>query len=330
MEASVLAVRGVPLSLPAPVDTKKVATLACRRLGLRPPSLAGAGLEFSVYGSFGAPYGRVAVRVPHETVYRTPGENSVTAADLLAQEMRVYRVLSDAALPAPVAWDLLPDVEGVPVLVSEFLDSGPAPAADIGELLARIHMVDAAGLTLVQQGTAPAATIAERIHRRWGQLGPWHDGLAPIPSASELEEMLRPLNTPDGSLLHMDVRACNVLQRSASSPVLVDWTCAMVTHPALELARLRVYSCLPENGIDFARFQQGYERVRPMPAPARTTERILLLDSLTMLGVLFLQYAPEARRAEWVRGQLERVAHGIHTDSEAEIDLEVLKEDLVH
>lgn len=299
------------MKLPVRVNMRQVAESACRQLGLNNPEPAGSGMEFTVFRSSGADLGEVAVRVPREPEYNTPGELTIPAWRLLEQEFRIYELMQAHALPAPRPVALLPDVNGVPVLVTEFIDHDDRRLSsyDIGGTLGRLHRVDPGDLLPVQNGSAdPASAIAHRVHRRWKRIQAFVVDLPPLPAPPALAEMLSILNSGSPSLLHLDVRACNLLGVRGQLRAMVDWSSAMVSHPALELSRLRVFAELPENALDIKDLETGYAHHAALPEPDEATEALLMMDAVTMLGVVFLDYAPEAERAEWVTKCLRHLA----------------------
>ena len=52
------------------------------------------------------------------------------------------------------------------------------------------------------------------------------------------------------SLLHMDLRAENILTSGGKIVGLVDWDNALFSHPALELARMAEYGVLNRDFLD--------------------------------------------------------------------------------
>ena len=72
------------------------------------------------------------------------------------------------------------------------------------------------------------------------------------------------------SLIHLDVRAPNLLVRDGTIRALIDWTNSMIGDPALELARIEHYAPHPENGIDLPELLRGSPAAAPGPAATGT------------------------------------------------------------
>jgi aminoglycoside phosphotransferase (APT) family kinase protein len=275
------------------MDLFAVAARVARSLGSGEVTAVAAGLEFAV---FRATVGgeQVALRVPKESAYRTPGEMPIPAARLQEQERAIYRLLGNAGLPVPQPVSVIEE-SGLPVLVSEFVTSdGVPPRADeVGRFLARLHGLPVAPLDLVtHEGATGVEGLAARLRRRWGPLRERVPDLPRLPRFGVL--VAGPV-----SLLHMDVRACNLLSVAGELRAVVDWSSAMVAHPALEFARMREYAQLDENGIEFAAITAEYQRHRPLPQVDPCVEAVFGLDAVSMLAMVFLDYAPDPERADW-------------------------------
>ncbi|HEY4456364.1 MAG TPA: phosphotransferase [Pseudonocardiaceae bacterium] len=267
--------------------------MAARVAGLTAVEAVAGGLEFAVFRATvdGA---LVALRVPKEAVYRTPGEVPIPAARLQEQERAICELLGDAGLPVPRPVSLVEE-SGLPVLVSEFVESDGAPprAAEVGRFLARLHGLPVGPLDLVtHEGATGPRGLAARLRRRWGPLRECVPDLPELPHFDGLD-------AGPVSLLHMDVRACNLLSVAGELRAVVDWSSAMVAHPALEFARLREYAQLDENGIDFAAITAEYRRHRPLPEVDPRTAAVFGLDAVSMLAMVFLEYSPDSERADW-------------------------------
>lgn len=275
------------------MELSAVAGRLARSLGSAEVAAVGGGLEFAVFRTT-VDGERVVLRVPKEPVYRTPGELPIPAMRLQEQEHALYRLLGDAGLPVPRPVSLL-EQSGLPVLVAEFVPSDGAPprAAEVGRFLARLHGLAAESLDLVtHEGMSGGRGLAARLRRRWGLLRAWVPDLPELPSVDGLD--VGPV-----SLLHLDVRAGNLLSAAGELRAVVDWSSAMVAHPALEFARLREFAQLAENGIDFAAIIAEYQRHRRLPEVDPRTAALFGLDAVSMLAMVFLDYSPDPGRAAW-------------------------------
>ncbi|MEK8104313.1 phosphotransferase [Micromonospora sp. M12] len=126
-------------------------------------------------------------------------------------------------------------------------------------------------LPVDHDGQPIEVALARRVATRWGLL----TDLPALPPLTRLVELLAPL-AGDARLLHLDIRACNLVSSGESISGLFDWGCAMVGHPSLELARVAENAPLPENELDMDALLAGYREVAPAgrrsgggrPAPA--------------------------------------------------------------
>lgn len=287
------------------VRTDRALEEAVEELGLTDVAPAGSGLEFTVFRAWDPRRGEVAVRVPRYRTYRFPGRLPFSARRALDQERAICAHLH--SLGFPVAEPLLQlETASGPVLVSRFLASERhgADSERIGVLLARLHLAAAPAIApLDHDGHPVAEAMARRLCLRWTRL---RDFLPELPPPDPMEHLARRLApvAENPSLVHLDIRSCNLMSAGEEIVGLVDWSCAMLGHPAIELARSAEYSRLPENGIDFAALLAGYRSTAPLPALDGRVEALVRLDTVAMLGVIFFAYAPDPTRQEWVRGRV--------------------------
>lgn len=277
-----------------PIDTQDIAGRAAADLGLSTPVPAGSGLEFVVYRAQSRRYGDVALRVPRQRWYRYAGREPFSAAQALEQERVICAHLHPFGLP--VAEPLtLHRPAATPVLVSRFLtgDRQGAGAYQTGRLLARLHQAPPPrGLQpLDHDGRPIEVALAQRVATRWALL----TGLPALPPLARLVDLLAPL-ARDARLLHLDIRACNLVSSGESVTGLFDWGCAMIGHPALELARVAENAPLPENELDMDALLAGYSDVAPLPVVDPAVDALLRLDGVTMLSVVFSTIAPDPER----------------------------------
>ena len=275
------------------------------QLGLTDVAPGGAGLEFIVFRAWDATRGEVAIRVPRYRTYRFPGRVPFSARRALEQEEAICAHLH--SLGFPVAEPLLQfETVSGPVMVSRFLASERhgADSERVGGLLARLHQAPAPRIApLDHDGYPVAEALARRLCRRWAQLRDFIPELPPPAPIEDVTLQLAPVaDTP--SLVHLDIRACNLLSAHNEIVGLVDWSCAMLGHPAMELARSAEYSQLPENGIDFPALVAGYRSTAQLPKLDSQVEALVRLDTVVTLGVIFFAYAPDPTRQEWARGRI--------------------------
>jgi aminoglycoside phosphotransferase (APT) family kinase protein len=290
------------------MDSSAIAARLARSLGLTDVESVAGGLEFAVFRAATADGQQRALRVPLEKVYRTPGEVPIPAVRLQEQERALYVLLNAAGLPAPRPVSLVEDAEsGLPVLVSQFVSAdGTVPRPDeVGRFLAMLHDLPVGSPDLVtHEHTSGAQGLLARLRRRWTPLRECVPGLPELPT---LEPVLAELLAGRSSLLHMDVRACNLLSVAGELRAVVDFSSAMVAHPAVEFARLAEYAQLDENGIDFAASTAEYRRHRALPEVSARTEAVLRLDAVSMLALVFLRYSTDPARADWAIGRVREL-----------------------
>lgn len=292
------------------VDPPAVAYRVGRLLDLTGIEQTRADHAFVVFRATSPRHGPVALRVPRRMVYRPPGELPVPAARLLGQEQLVCGLLARAGLPVPVPLRLLRATAGTPVLVTRFVDADggcPDPAA-LGEALARLHATPVPDLDLVTHERCDAApAISARLLRRWGRIRALVPDLPSLPSASLLAALLAPATASRRSLLHLDVRACNLMAFGGALRAIVGWSSAMLAHPACEVARLREYAVMPGNHLHLPALLGGYRRVAPIPRLDRRTETLLRLDAVSMLALLCRGDPSEPAPGPWAVSRLREL-----------------------
>ena len=290
------------------LDLSAVAQRLARTLGLAEVEPVAGGLEFAVFRAVNATGEPLALRVPKQAVYRTPGEVPIPAARLQEQERTIYQLADAAGLPVPRPVRLADDAQsGLPVLVSQFVaaDGGATRPAEIGRFLARLHELPVGPLDLVtHEHTTGIQGLLARLRRRWG---PLREQVPGVPELPALDHVAGELLAGPSSLLHMDVRACNLLSVDGRLRAVVDWSSSMIAHPAVEFARMHEYAQLAENGIDFAGVTAEYQRHRPLPSVAPEIEAVLRLDAASMLALVFLTYDHDPGRADWAIGRIHEL-----------------------
>lgn len=281
------------------------------KLGLTGLADVGEGLEFRVWRAHHPEWGQVALRAARRRFESNDNDPLVDTGELLRREARVSRVLAAAGLPVARHFDLL--AEEVDVAVSEFVETDGTSyhPADLGVFAARLHGLGAAdGVEIAEDATAVfRATIGDRLSHRWAVLRAIEPDLPRLPAAAELGALV-----PDraaSSLLHLDLRAANLLVRKGGIRAVIDWSNSMVGDPALELARTAEYARLAENGLDYADFVHGYTTVRPHPVRSATCWELYRLDAAAMLAVVFNSEAPDpVRGPETLRWLIRRTRDG--------------------
>lgn len=296
------------------VDIDRALDTALRHLGLNGLELVGDGLESCVFRAHGAGLGDVVVRVPRYTHYRLPQREPFSALTNLNQEYVICRELHRAGFPVAEPLSLVADLP-VPVLVSRFVQAQGhgAPPDLIGRMLARLHTLPLPPITpLDHDGTDLVVAMSNRLFHRWRRLHELIEDLPSPPPLMLVRKLLQPAGTPHVRLLHLDVRACNILSANGRVAALVDWSCAMFGHPAAELARVQENAQLPENGLDPEGIFAGYMSEADLPRVSPTLDALLRLDAVVMLASLFLEYVPDEERAAWATARARELAAQVH------------------
>jgi aminoglycoside phosphotransferase (APT) family kinase protein len=220
--------------------------------------------------------------------------------DLLRQEASLASHMLTFGVPVPKVHALVIEDDGLDFLVSEYIerDGTAYDSRRLGELVRLIHECPPPEIQLVAQDNASTEeTMALRLDRRLrvveGASGMW---LNP-PSLDEFRTTLRGLGDRR-SILHMDLRAENILTSEGRIVGLVDWDNALFSHPALELARMAEYGVLNRDFLD------GYGGLDWEAELSPSLNLLLRLDAAVMLAVVFLSEVPDSQRA---RSAVERV-----------------------
>ncbi len=263
-----------------------------KQLGITGIHRASNGLEFFILK--GALAGNpIAIKVPRDRVFSNVNDAHIESRTLLDQEFALMRHLEANdifQIPTPIS-DL--DTAGFGALVMSYIPSDDSKPDEykLGQLLARIHSIDPPALALsAQEGEEIPELIPHRLERRWKELKTFVADLPELPALETLQTALESIRN-DKHLLHMDFREANLRTEQGDILAVVDWSNALVGHPALELARAA------ETGEVGAKFLEGYASKKELPLVEKTAEIIFRLDTATMLALVFLSEAPDPERA---------------------------------
>lgn len=262
------------------------------QLGIKGLRLAGNGLEFCILRG-DLPSGPVAIKVPRDRVFSNVNDAYIDSRVLLDQEFALMRHLKAhgvSQVPEPIS-DL--EAAGFGALVMSYVPSDNSPPDEfaLGQLLAKIHTIEPPQLQLsAQEGCDVPRLIDKRLHRRWAELANFVPDLPALPAAGVLQEALAEIASAK-RLLHMDFRQANLRTQKGRVLAVVDWSNALLGHPALELARAA------ETGETGPEFLRGYASVVPLPVVSPLIETVFRLDTAAMLALVFLSEAPDANRA---------------------------------
>jgi aminoglycoside phosphotransferase (APT) family kinase protein len=231
--------------------------------------------------------GELAIRVPWERWISNDNDARLDARDLLRQEEWLAKFLIKRRLSVPKVYAVHYG-ESCDFLLAEFIhtDRGQADLRSLGEFAARLHRLDPPTESLVAQGRRPLTeTLSERILRRADVVEKISGLDLALPSGDTLAKALESAGSYE-SLLHMDLRTENLLIRDGRIRAIVDWSNALVGHPALECARVAEYGLLsPE-------FLEGYGE-DPLASVSAQLQLLYRLDTAVMLAVVALSERPD-------------------------------------
>lgn len=271
--------------------TDVVASLE-KQLGITGIHKIGNGLEFCILRGE-RPSGPIAIKVPRDRIFSNANDAYIDSRVLLDQEFAIMRHLQQQGItqiPTPIS-DL--EAAGFGALVMSYVpnDDSTPDEYKLGQLLARIHTSDPPKLSLsAQEGHEIPELIDTRLRRRWQELLVFVPDLGALPAKGALATALKSI-TATKQLLHMDFRHANLCTQNGEVLAVVDWSNALLGHPALELARAS------ETGETGQRFLDGYASITPLPSVSQTIDTIFRLDTATMLALVFLSEAPDPLRA---------------------------------
>ncbi len=263
-----------------------------KQLGITGIHKVGNGLEFLILRGKLAGQ-QIAIKVPRDRIFSNVNDAHIESRTLLDQEFALMRHLETqgiSQIPTPIS-DL--DAAGFGALIMTYVPSDDSKPDEykLGQLLASIHSMEPPELSLsAQEGEEIPELIPHRLERRWRELKTFVHDLLELPDFGTLRATLE--NTRDvKQLLHMDFREANLRTEQGNILAVVDWSNALLGHPALELARVA------ETGETGAKFLEGYASVRELPTVDKTAKIIFSLDTAAMLALVFLSEAPDPERA---------------------------------
>lgn len=262
--------------------------------GYSAPVPLSSGVEFLVFRSRRLDED-VVFRVPRARTFHTANNVGVSPEALLEQELRIARWLAPAGFPVAEAMGIEYTGGGMPVLISQFIASDPAPPdwSDVGALLARLHAMQPPDMSpVVQYGRSVPELLAERLPSRFAKLLAIRPELGQLPDRTAILSRLTRPGSP-AVLLHLDVRRQNLLCAQGRVKALIDWSNVLIGDPALELARMSEYARIEENGLDEGEIRWGYHRTAGRLEEDPVTDLLYRLDAAVMLALVFNSVAPD-------------------------------------
>lgn len=263
-----------------------------KQLGITGIHKVGNGLEFCILRG-DPPSGPIAIKIPRDRIFSNVNDAYIDSRVLLDQEFALMRHLESQGItqiPKPIS-DLTAGGFGALVMSYVPSDDSKPNELELGRLLAKIHTIEPPQLELsAQEGCAIPKLIDNRLARRWKELANFVSDLPHFPEPGVIAKAMEEI-APVKQLLHMDFREANLRTEESRVLAVVDWSNALLGHPALELARAA------ETGETGQEFLNGYASVAPLPKVQPVIETIFRLDTATMLALVFLSEAPDPKRA---------------------------------
>ena len=264
-----------------------------REWGVSEVEVAGMGMQSIVFRAESKAFGGIAIRTPMNRWIMDDNDPCMDSRDLLRQEASLASHTLTFGVPVPKVHALVIKDDGLDFMVSEYIahDGTAYESRQLGELVRLIHDCPVPDIRPAAQTDASTEeTIALRLHRRLRVVEAASSRQLNPPSLDEFRTILRGLGDRR-SLLHMDLRAENILTSGGKIVGLVDWDNALFSHPALELARMAEYGVLNRDFLDgFG----GLNWETELPPPLNL---LLRLDAAVMLAVVFLSEVPDSQRA---------------------------------
>jgi hypothetical protein len=252
----------------------------------------GVGNEFYIlYADL--PEGPAVIKIPKDKIFSNVNDAHIDSRVLLDQEfalMRHAKAEGIEQIPKPIH-DI--EVEGFGALIMSFVasDDSRPDEFELGKLLASIHSIKIPEFELsAQEGHELPELIADRLHKRWKELKYFVSQLPDLPERDSILQGLESIRQTK-RLLHMDFRQANFRMNDGKVVALLDWSNALIGHPALELARVA------ETGEVGPECIKGYSSIRDISKISPIAETIFRLDTATMLALVFLSENPDPERA---------------------------------
>jgi aminoglycoside phosphotransferase (APT) family kinase protein len=226
-------------------------------------------------------------------VRRPPLGHVLATAHDMAREYRVMTALAGTDVPVPETYQLCEDdtVIGAPFYVMQNvvgevyrtakaaavlgLDRLTAIARELGEVLGRLHRVDAAAVGLADFGR-PEGYLGRQLNRWSKQLAASRS--RDVPGIDELRDRLAAAlpDTPRSTIVHGDYRLDNViLGPDDRIKAVVDWEMATLGDPLTDVGMLLLY---------WEMLVSGQGMFGAVPAGAEFPRREVLLGAYAAAG----------------------------------------------
>ncbi len=263
-----------------------------RQLRVHEIHRVGHGNEFYIFQT-DLPSGRTVIKIPKDKIFSNVNDSHIDSQVLLDQEFALLQYVRECGiLQVPKPLRKL-SADGFGAIVMSFVPSDDSlpDQRQLGALLARIHSLPPPAFALsAQEGLEIPELISQRLTKRWGELNNFVPDLPVLPEMHTLVDIMESTR-PAKQLLHMDFRLANFRTEAGNISAVLDWSNALIGHPALELARVA------ETGETDADFLAGYNEVAAFPRVESLIDLLFRLDTATMLALVFLSEDPDPERA---------------------------------
>lgn len=250
------------------------------------------GLEATVFRGEARALGPLALKVPLVRYIENDNDRGLDARDLLHQDAFFFEHSKKHHLPTP-QFVALHFGQAVDFLAYRYVqtDTSTCSAEKVGRLVRCLHDTPLPNFIPVAHRGQPKVeeTLARLTHERLSTIRRLSNQASPDVSLEVLTAAMTSYAAPR-SLLHMDIRASNLLCADGAVVALIDWSNAVLADPLFELSRMAEYG-FPMDGLI-----RGYGRdvFAERPVLAVIAAR---LYTAAMLTVVFLSEAPDKDRA---------------------------------
>ncbi len=256
-------------------------------------SLLAAGIEATAFRAETKAIGPLAIKVPLSRNIDNDNDQGLDARDLLRQDAMLFEHLRRYNLPAPEPIALHIG-EPIDFLAYRYVveEGAQCSAETVGRLVRRLHQIPLPAFVPVahRRRDCVEQILAELTLNRLRKVQLLSRRSLPQITSEAFRSALE-CPRRNRSLLHMDVRASNLLCMGGNVTALIDWSNALLADPIIELARIDEY------GWPMHEVWKGYGRDVFKEAPALVVLAARLYTA-AMLAVVFLSEAPDPARAD--------------------------------
>lgn len=289
---------------------EKLATILSqeyKELAIQDLKVIGTGVQNIVFQG-DSEKGSLAFRVPWEREVENINEDLFNSRISLQKEAELSKYCHSKGIPVPRIHGLHLSTE-LDFLISDcvYADRTPISACKIGELVSKLHSMPIDGLYYKQNIREPISKyIAERIVKRIEGFNTITDCKINLPNTKTIEYIL---STADHvkCLLHMDIRAANLIGYNGEVKAIVDWDNALIGHPLLELMRIA-----ETNEVSWDEFKDGYKNDSIFNVTPHIVSLFYRLDTAVMLANLFIAHLKIKDKGVFYKEPVKALHHEIY------------------